>query len=121
MTKRVKLPKRKISAKRGKGTEGKQRPRSQRLLVIMVLALVAVQVALVNSLVAGGREIKRFEVERKRLRSDIVLLENKVAQASSLTTIRKKARELGMVLGKVDFLPAPSVASVNTSQSKLTP
>lgn len=52
MAKRNKLPKRKKPTSRSKSTEEKGHPRPQRFLIFMVLALVAVQVVLVNSLVS---------------------------------------------------------------------
>lgn len=79
--------------------------------------LVVVQVVLANSLVTRGRGINQLSAEREQLQAEISSLENEVAQASSLTTIRRKAEELGMELGKIEFLPPPPLASASADKS----
>lgn len=91
--------------------KGKSKNNTPKWVVILIFILLIIQVALANSLVTKGKEINQLSVEREKLRAEIVSLENKVAQASSLSSIRQRARKLGMKMGKVEFLPPPSLAS----------
>lgn len=83
----------------------------KKFIIVVSLVLIVVQVVLANSLVARGKEIRQLTKEREQLREEISTFENEVAQASSLTTIRRRARELGMEPGKIEFLPPPPLAA----------
>lgn len=76
------------------------------LLFLIILA----QVILSNSLVSGGRRMEELTREKERLSSQLLELENQIAQASSLTAIREKAEKLGMKPGKLQYLPPQPVA-----------
>lgn len=91
--------------------EEKPKTSLRKFIIGIFLVIVVIQVFLANSLVTRGREINQLSAEREQLRAEITSLENGVAQASSLATIQRKARELGMGPGKVEFLPPPPLAS----------
>jgi Tfp pilus assembly protein PilO len=83
---------------------------AKRLVISTVVALVAVQIVLANSLVGKGREIRQLTNEREQVKSDILALENEIAEASALNTVRAKAEKMGMRVGKVEFLKPLSLA-----------
>ncbi len=78
----------------------------------VLFAFIVIQVILANSLVSRGREINELVAERDRLRAGVVLLENEIARASSLTAVRQGAETLGLKPGTVEFLPPPPLAAV---------
>lgn len=105
---------------RGSSAQGagkKTKTGLRKFIIGMLLVLFVIQAVLANSLVTRGREINQLSAEREQLQAEISSLENEVAQASSLTTIRRKAEELGMELGKIEFLPPPPLASVSADKS----
>ncbi len=93
--------------------KGKKKTRSNtpKWLFGLTFILIVVQVILANSLVTKGKEINQLNTQRKKIQAEIVSLENRVSQVSSLAIIRQKARQMGMKPGKVEFLPPPSIAS----------
>lgn len=94
-----------------KEKEKKNKSRLQRVAWWAVFVLIVIQVILANSLVTKGREINRLVSEREQLRAEVISLENKIAQASSLTAVRQGAEGLGMGPGSIEFLPPPPLAA----------
>lgn len=103
------------SSAQGAGKKAKTGPR--KFIAGIFFVLVVIQVVLANSLVTRGRGINQLSAERERLQAEISSLENEVAQTSSLTTIRQKAKELGMGPGEIKFLPPPPLASAAADKS----
>mgnify|MGYP001774356281 CR=1 FL=1 len=58
-----------------------------------------------------SQEIDRLIVNRDKLRSELTDVENQIAQASSLNTIREKAVSLGLTPARVEILPPPPVSN----------
>lgn len=65
-----------------------------------------------NSLASKGRELDELFEQKRILESQLLELDNQIAQASSLSVIREEATKLGMVPGKLHFLPPAPVALV---------
>ncbi|GEM_PF-6283509 len=63
-----------------------------------------------NSLASRGRELNELMEQKRVLKSQLLELENQIDQASSLTVIREEAAKLGLVPGKLHFLPPSPVA-----------
>jgi peptidoglycan hydrolase CwlO-like protein len=79
-----------------------------KILTALIFLLVVANVFLNNSVVNKGRKLKDLQVQRGVLESQLRELENQIAQASSLNTVREEALRMGMVTGKLYLLrPAP--------------
>jgi len=79
-----------------------------KILSIIIFLLIVANVFLNNSVVNKGRELKDLQVQKGVLESQLRELENQIAQASSLNTVRKEALQMGMVAGKLYLLrPVP--------------
>ncbi len=81
-----------------------------KIFIGSTIVLVFVMVFLNNSLASKGREVDELMEQRKALESQLLELDNRIAQASSLGIIREEAEKLGMVPGKLQFLPPAPVA-----------
>jgi len=71
---------------------------------------VFANIALANSSVSKGQEVEKLLGERERLRSELLDLDNQLAQSSSLAVIREQAQQLGMGPGQLQILPPTPVA-----------
>ncbi|NIT04323.1 hypothetical protein GTO10_05390 [Candidatus Saccharibacteria bacterium] len=83
---------------------------TRKIFAVLFFLSVAAQVVVANSLVSKGRRMDELVLERKRLESQLLDLENKIAQASSLSAIKEKAESLGMKPGSLQYLPPAPVA-----------
>jgi Tfp pilus assembly protein PilO len=81
-----------------------------KILIALILLLIGANVFLNNSVVNKGQELESLRNEKGSLESRLRELENQIAQASSLNTIRQEALRMGMVVGKLYFLPPVPVA-----------
>ena len=81
-----------------------------KILTALILLLVGANVFLNNSVVNKGRELEGLRVEKVSLESQLRELENEISQASSISTIRAEALQMGTVVGKLYFLPPVPVA-----------
>jgi len=80
------------------------------LSALILLLLIGANVFLNNSVVNKGRDLEGLRVEKVSLESRLRELENEISQASSINTIREEALHMGMVVGKLYFLPPVPVA-----------
>ncbi len=80
------------------------------IITTMFVALGIANVFLNNSVVAKGKELEGLRVQKADLELQLREIENQIAQASSLNTIRESAIKMGMVAGKLYFLPPVPVA-----------
>lgn len=76
------------------------------ITVVMFLSMIFFN----NSLASRGRELDGLMEQKRILESQLLELDNQIAEASSLGVIRKEAAKLGMVPGKLHFLPPVPVA-----------
>ena len=81
-----------------------------KILSAIIFLLIVANFFLNNSFVAKGRELEELRIRKGTLESQLRELENQIAQASSLNTIRQEALRMGMVAGKLYFLPPVPVA-----------
>ncbi len=82
----------------------------KKIFAVLFFATIVAQVVLTNSLVTKGRRMDELAVEKEVLQSRLLELDNQIAQASSLSSIREKAKEMGMRPGKLKYLPPQPVA-----------
>lgn len=73
---------------------------------------ILANIALANSSVSKGREMEKLSAQRDSLRSELLGLDNKLAEAASISMIKGKARNLGMGPGRLQILPPAPVALV---------
>ncbi|OGC38026.1 hypothetical protein A2V54_00130 [candidate division WWE3 bacterium RBG_19FT_COMBO_53_11] len=81
-----------------------------KIISAFIFLLIVANVFLTNSVVNKGRELKDLQVQKGSLESQLRELENQIAQASSLNTVREEALRMGMVAGKLYLLPPVPVA-----------
>ncbi len=67
------------------------------LVVITILVLSVVQVVVANRISTNGIELAKVQNEIKKIKTDNVVLKEKILQRSSFTEIASKAGELGFV------------------------
>ena len=67
------------------------------IMVLVVFALIFGQLIFANSLATDGQKLSQIEDEIQELEAENTTLRAKIAQESSLTTLSKKAKELGFV------------------------
>lgn len=83
---------------------------TKEIFAILFFLIIVAQVVLANSMVSKGRQMKDLSRQKEELQSELLQLENRIAQASSLAVIRAQAEKLGMKRGKLHFLPPQPVA-----------
>ncbi len=81
-----------------------------KIFIGITVGMFLLMIFLNNSLASRGRELESLIEQKRVLESQLLELDNQIAEASSLSVIRKEAAKLGMVPGKLHFLPPAPVA-----------
>ena len=81
-----------------------------KIILALIVLLAVVNVFTYNSMVSKGKELESLRVQKADLELQLKEIDNSIAQSSSLNTIREKALKMGMVAGKLYFLPPVPVA-----------
>ncbi|CAN5136775.1 hypothetical protein BH11PAT1_BH11PAT1_2710 [soil metagenome] len=90
------------------------------ILVLVIIGLAVVQVTVSNQISTHGVYLSKLQEELKSYKKENTLLEEKILEKSSLTTIEEKAKSLGLSPAKsAMYLNTPLPLAVRT-QNKIT-
>lgn len=81
-----------------------------KIIIASIILFAVVNVFANNSLVAKGKELESLQAQKANLELQLREIENQIAKASSLNTIREGALKMGMIAGELYFLPPVPVA-----------
>jgi len=70
------------------------------ILPVFVIILIVSQILLTNELAGAGSKIQNLDTEYEMLVMENERLNQEIASASSLVTVKEKARTMGFVEGK---------------------
>ena len=76
------------------------------LVTVLVVVLLIIQVVVSNSLVTNSVKISQTDSEIQDLREQNAQLQEKIASAAALMTVKEKAKQLGFVRSRPIFLDA---------------
>ena len=76
-------------------------------LLLIVIILAVAQVMMTNILSTDGAQLSKLQAEVEKYKRENALLNEKILQASSLTTISEKATEQGFALTAQTYLSTP--------------
>lgn len=83
-----------------------------KIAAVIVIALISLEVLMVNRLSTYGNKIQQLKNSQAGLELENQVLENQIAQNTALNSLEKKANELGFdSIKNVEYLKSLSIAS----------